>query len=102
MMTLVIKNDEDLEILKAIFRKDLYDTGIFATDLLRELGIQRQKFYKILDVYENHGLIDRKQCSFDARVKKIFITEKGKKTIDWITKINASIEKDMKNLGLAK
>lgn len=106
MNDIVMKNDEDLNLLQLIENKNLSDEGVVTARLLKESGMSRGRFYRILGVYEDKELIRRKKCDFDVRVTKVFITSKGKNTLSWwgnlVQRINEQVESDMRQLGLIK
>jgi DNA-binding MarR family transcriptional regulator len=102
MAELVIRGNEDLRILKAIDRDDYLGKGASPALIRKELGMHRSTFMRVLAIYEENGLIERKQCTIDPRSKKIFITTRGKETISIWAKWAAKIEEDMKKLGFGK
>jgi DNA-binding MarR family transcriptional regulator len=109
MNDLIINNDEDLDLLQLIENRNLAGDGAVPANLLRESGMSRGKFYRVLGVYEDKELIKRKRCNLDLRMTKVFITPKGKDAISWwgsffqkVQKINEQVESDMKQLGLIK
>ena len=50
---------------------------IFQRDLEEEFSVRRATISKILSLMEKNGLIERKPVPYDARLKKLELTEKG-------------------------
>ncbi len=55
------------------------DRDIYQRDLEAEFSITRSTASKVLILMEKKGLIDRKSVAHDARLKRLTLTEKGKK-----------------------
>ena len=55
------------------------DRDIYQRDLEAEFSITRSTASKVLILMEKKGLIDRKSVPHDARLKRLTLTEKGKK-----------------------
>lgn len=56
------------------------DRDIFQKDLEQQFSIRRSTATEILKLMEKKGLIERKPVSYDARLKKIVLTEKAVQT----------------------
>lgn len=54
-----------------------YDTEIFQKDLEKRFGITRSTASKVLSLMERKGLITRQSVPYDARLKKIALTQKA-------------------------
>jgi len=53
------------------------DTEIFQKDLEKRFGITRSTASKVLSLMERKGLIARQSVPYDARLKKIALTQKA-------------------------
>lgn len=53
------------------------EKDVFQRDIEKEFGIRRPTATKLLQIMEKRGLITRQGVDYDARLKKILITEKG-------------------------
>lgn len=67
-------NGEQGNILYHLWKKD----GLSSTDISTETGLAKNTLTNMLDKMEASGLIYRKLCNKDKRVKYVFLTEKGK------------------------
>lgn len=75
-----IKDEENLTsmqgwIIKYIFRNENRD--IFQKDIENEFSIRRSTATVILQLMEKNNLIIRESVTYDARLKKIILTEKA-------------------------
>ena len=72
---------------------------IFQRDVERHLEISRASVTNILQLLEKNGFIRREAVSYDARLKKIAVTEKGyaanKKIIDILKYVDSSLQTDV-------
>lgn len=68
------------------------DREIFQKDLEDAFSIRRSTVSRTLKLMEKKGLIKRESVNFDARLKKLLLTEKA-------MEISALIENDMRKMG---
>lgn len=68
------------------------NVDVFQRDIEEEFGIRRSSVSATLSNLEEKGYIKRSSVVQDARLKKITVTEKGKKLIDESTKMINSFE----------
>jgi DNA-binding MarR family transcriptional regulator len=52
-------------------------TDVFQRDIEREFNLRRSSASEMLALLENMGIIHRESVSYDARLKRIAITQKG-------------------------
>lgn len=50
---------------------------VFSRDLEREFSVTRSTVSKVVEVMESKGLVRRESVSYDARLKKLVLTEKA-------------------------
>lgn len=72
------------------------DRDIFQKDFEKEFDIRRSSASKTLALMENNGLIKREKVYYDARLKKITLTEKALKAQTIVEKAFEKMEKTMK------
>lgn len=60
-----------------IYLYENMDKQVFQKDIEQKFDIRRPTASKILKSMENHGLITRHEVDYDARLKKILLTEKA-------------------------
>lgn len=53
------------------------EQDVFQRDLEKEFGITRSTASKVINLMEQKGFVERKSVSYDARLKKIVMTEKS-------------------------
>lgn len=54
------------------------DTDVFQRDLEKEFGITRSTASKVINLMERKEFVERQSVPYDARLKKIVMTEKSK------------------------
>ena len=70
------------------------DKDIFQKDFEKEFDIRRSTASHILSLMEENGLITRESVSYDARLKKIVLTEKAHKIHNEVIAFFDSLEED--------
>lgn len=80
---IVKKNHEynvtDIHILLTRYLMENKDKEIFQKDIEEEFCIRRSTVTGILNLMEKNEMIKRERVDYDARLKKIVLTEKAKK-----------------------
>jgi DNA-binding MarR family transcriptional regulator len=71
------------------------DKDIFQKDIEKEFGITRSTASKVIDLMEQKGLIERQKVSYDARLKKLILTEKSKKISAMMNEDMSGVEKQL-------
>lgn len=54
------------------------DHDVFQKDIEKAFGITRSTASKVINLMEQKGLVERQSVSYDARLKKIVMTDKSK------------------------
>lgn len=54
------------------------DHDVFQKDIEKSFGITRSTASKVINLMEQKGLVERQSVSYDARLKKIVMTDKSK------------------------
>lgn len=54
------------------------DRDVFQKDIEKAFGITRSTASKVINLMEQKGLVERQSVSYDARLKKIVMTDKSK------------------------
>ena len=70
------------------------DKDIFQKDFEKEFDIRRSTASNILSLMEENGLIIRESVPYDARLKKIVLTEKALEIHNEVAKFFNSLEKE--------
>lgn len=71
------------------------DRDIFQKDMEEEFGIRRSSVSAILTHLEKKGFIIRESVLYDARLKKISLTQKGKQMVDDTVKLLRDFEREL-------
>lgn len=101
----IVKESHDYDITDAqiLITKYLHDNenkDIFQKDLEEKFCIRRSTVTNILHIMEKNNLIIRKKVDYDARLKKIVLTEKSNQIHAKICKEISDIEENMlKNIS---
>ncbi len=70
------------------------DKDIFQRDLEKRFSVRRSTMSEILKLMETNGLIERVSVGYDARLKKIILTEKAREELANIEKEFSFYEKE--------
>ena len=73
-------NGLQVRILGFIDRNDSEGRSVYQRDIETEFKIRRSSVSSVLDTMEKNGYIVRCQTQHDARLKKLVLTDKAKKT----------------------
>lgn len=66
--------------------------GMTQSELQQDLLIKASSITKLIDVLEEKGLVKREACSEDARAKRIYLTDDGRKKEEKLCKIKEDTE----------
>ncbi|MCJ7856009.1 MarR family transcriptional regulator [Lachnospiraceae bacterium NSJ-143] len=80
-------------VIEYLCRKSEED--VFQKDIESRFGIRRSTATTILKLMEKDGLIERSKVDYDARLKKICVTEKAKKINEYVYSRIVETEKIM-------
>lgn len=72
-----------------------YNRDIFQRDLEKEFDITRSTASKNVDLLVENGFIVREPVDYDARLKKLVLTEKSKELFDIMRNDRATLESQM-------
>ena len=72
------------------------DRDIFQKDFEKEFDIRRSTASKILSLMEENDLIRRESVPYDARLKKITLTQKAIETQSVVEEVFSRLENEMK------
>lgn len=85
--------NEDLSVSHARVIYLLYkNDGMTQSELQQDLLIKASSITKLIDVLEEKGLVKREACNEDARVRRIYLTEEGRKKEEKLCKIKEDTE----------
>lgn len=73
------------------------DQDVFQKDLEEEFNLRRSTATGILQLMEKNHLLYRKSVDYDARLKKIVVTEKGAHIKEQVFENISALEKKIKN-----
>lgn len=59
------------------YLSDNRERDVFQRDLEKEFGITRSTASKVVNLMEQKGLVEKRSVSYDARLKKLVLTEKS-------------------------
>ena len=71
------------------------DRDVFQKDFEKEFDIRRSTASNILSLMEKNGLIERKSVPYDARLKKIVLTEKALELHQRVDEAFSKMEEDI-------
>lgn len=74
----------------------LYDKGdedIFQKDLEKKFGITRSTASKVINLMISKGLIEHHNVNYDARLKKLVLTEKAKELVSIMRRDSEKLER---------
>ncbi|MFP3154746.1 MarR family winged helix-turn-helix transcriptional regulator [Lachnospiraceae bacterium ZAX-1] len=77
------------------------DKDVFQRDVETEFQIRRSTATGILQLMEKGGLIERRPVAYDARLKKLVLTEKASRSYENVMRIIHSID-ELAESGLTK
>ena len=72
-----------------------YNRDVFQRDLEKEFDITRSTASKNVDLLVENGFIEREQVDYDARLKKLVLTEKAKDVFKIMRNDRATLESRM-------
>ena len=72
---------------------DNRDRDVFQRDIEKQFSVRRPTMTEILKLMEKNGLITRQSVSYDARLKKIVLTNKGIEIYKIATKNTPAVPK---------
>lgn len=72
-----------------------YNRDVFQRDLEKEFDITRSTASKNVDLLVENGFIEREQVDYDARLKKLVLTEKAKDVFKIMRNDRAALEDQM-------
>ncbi len=72
-----------------------FDRDVFQRDLEKEFDITRSTASKNVDLLVENGFIERQPVDYDARLKKLVLTEKAKEIFKIIRNDRAELESKM-------
>lgn len=72
-----------------------FDRDVFQRDLEREFDITRSTASKNVDLLVENGFIERVPVDYDARLKKLVLTDKAKEVFKIMRNDRASLEEQM-------
>lgn len=78
---------DEATVMHGWILKYLYDNGskeIYQKDIEKQFGIGRSTVTTIIQLMEKQDLIRREAVEYDARLKKVILTEKGKQYHDLV------------------
>ncbi|QGH35509.1 MarR family transcriptional regulator [Gracilibacillus salitolerans] len=78
-------------ILMALWEKD----GITQSEIIRSLNVEPPTITKMINRMEKTGLLERRRDSTDARVSRIFLTEKGRRLKQQVVQSWSDIEEQI-------
>lgn len=88
--------NEGLSISQARVIYLLYQNdGMTQSELQQDLLIKASSITKLIDVLAEKGLVIREVCPDDARIKKIYLTEEGRKKEENLYKISEATEANL-------
>lgn len=62
------------KVLRCLWEED----GLYQSDIAKQLSVRAPSLTKLIEQLEKKGLIERKSCEKDGRVKSVYLTEKGR------------------------
>lgn len=68
---------------------------VFQKDIEKEFGITRSTASKVIDLMEQKGLVERKTVPYDARLRKLVLTEKSRQLVALINADKENLEKTL-------
>jgi DNA-binding MarR family transcriptional regulator len=88
--------NEDLSISHARVIYLLYQNdGMTQSELQQDLLIKASSITKLIDVLAEKGLVKRETCHEDARIKRIYLTDEGRKKEENLYEIRESTEANL-------
>ncbi len=85
--------NEDLSVSHARLIYLLYkNDGMTQSELQQDLLIKPSSITKLIDVLEKKGLVKREASNEDARIKRIYLTNEGKKKEEILCNIKEKTE----------
>ncbi|MBP2630442.1 MAG: hypothetical protein H6Q70_1070 [Firmicutes bacterium] len=85
--------NEDLSFSHARLIYLLYkNDGMTQSELQQDLLIKPSSITKLIDVLEKKGLVKREASNEDARIKRIYLTDEGKKKEEILCSIKENTE----------
>ena len=71
------------------------DKDVFQKDIEEHFSITRSTVSKVVDCMVNKGLIERKNVSSDARLRKLVLTDKAVAMVEHMRRYEAQIEEQL-------
>lgn len=96
--------------LRTVLTRELADSGLYAGQdsvilmlaeedgqtpgaLAQRLGVKAPTMTRTIGRMENEGFLERRSDQQDARLTKVFLTERGRTSLDHIAEVNAECER---------
>lgn len=74
---------------------DREDRDVFQKDIEKEFDITRSTASKVIDLMEQKGLVERQSVPYDARLRKLVLTEKSRGLVSLINLDKENLEKTL-------